>query len=115
MLFTAAAMVNYTHDGDTQSLTVIPWTEMILGPHDNRLYGINCPELATPEGKVARDFAKAWIAQHSPPGVIWPFLWEHHGYEKYGRWLGRLIAVDTKECLNDALISSKNAVVYLPK
>ncbi len=74
-----------------------------------RLYGINTPELPTPEGVAAKDFAISWLAHHAD------FRLEslRDKREKFGRYLGIIHPLDGGETLNDALIRSGNAVPYM--
>lgn len=76
-----------------------------------RLYGINCPEMSTDEGKVAKRFAQDWCLQHCPEGKFVLHTVKDKR-EKYGRYLGVIYAYDGA-CLNDDLVTSGNAVVYM--
>jgi micrococcal nuclease len=78
-----------------------------------RLYGINAPEMSTPEGKAAKEFAAQWFVQHSPDGK---FVLEtiKDRREKYGRYLGIVEALDGAN-LNNDMVSSGHAVAYFPK
>ena len=60
-----------------------------------RVAGVDCPELNTPEGKVARDFTAAWLTWE--PGTPCPFVIHTFkgaqsalgiGDGAFGRWLG---------------------------
>lgn len=82
-------------DGDTLLVTIdcgfrINVQSMV------RLAGVDCPELSTLEGVVARNFVMNWVIDR-PPLHTWPFVLVCHGYDrrdKYGRWLGDLITSD---------------------
>jgi endonuclease YncB( thermonuclease family) len=59
------------HDGDTVTLLV----ELDFGQRAEinvRVLGINAPELATPEGKVAQAWAQTWFGAAGPSR--WPYL-----------------------------------------
>lgn len=94
------------HDGDTVH------ADVDLGFHVHyrtkiRLAGINCPELVTPAGKVARDYTTAWFA--AATGVSVHVV----GPDKYGdRWDGTVTRDGDPVSLNDALLASGNAVKF---
>jgi endonuclease YncB( thermonuclease family) len=73
-----------------------------------RLYGVNAPELKTPEGKAARDFVK----QKMPIDTVVTVKTFKAPGDKYGRWLAKAFLPDGA-CLNDVLIREKLAVKYL--
>lgn len=78
-----------------------------------RVYGINAPEIATPEGKDAKAWAIAWFAQHCPEGK---FIIDtiKDSRDKYGRYLAVVTAADGA-VFNDDIISAGHAVPYFPK
>lgn len=105
------------HDGDTVHLDVDRDYED-HGHTTHRLWGINAPELATPEGKTALAFVQA-IA---PPGtdlIIASYQSKNQiptdgSQEKYGRWLAEIWIAATPDLptINDQLVSTGNAVPY---
>lgn len=79
-------------DGDTL-LTTIDAGFRIHVQSKVRLMGIDCPELSTLEGKLARDFVVKWaqVVGTLNNTTQWPFQLLCIGYDKrdkYGRWLG---------------------------
>jgi endonuclease YncB( thermonuclease family) len=82
-----------------------------------RLFGLNAPELKTPEGKIAQKY----LAQLIPIGQKVVILTERDKQEKYGRWLATIMkpmepsktasaaSVGPGMNVNLALISSGNA------
>ena len=99
------------HDGDTLHCGVDLGCDVSVNM-TIRLYGINAPELSTPEGKVAKTFVQQWFAYHCPTGgFILQTIKDRR--EKYGRYLGIVLSQDGGN-LNDDMVSSGNAVVYLP-
>jgi endonuclease YncB( thermonuclease family) len=79
-----------------------------------RFYGINAPELSTPEGKLAAQFVVDWFTANCPGGK---FLLRtiKNKREKYGRYLGIILSPDGSKNLNDDLVASGHAVTYFPK
>jgi len=74
-----------------------------------RLYGIDTPELPTPEGIAAKD----WLAGELTGRVVIRTLKDRR--EKYGRYLAIIFAHGTEaESANDALVRLGLARVYLP-
>jgi micrococcal nuclease len=101
-----SATVTRVIDGDTLELAVdVGFRFTHRGPF--RLYGINCPEMNTDEGKAARDWTVSWCGARST--VIAD---TYRNPEKYGRWLARILDPDSEECLNDALVEAGQAQVY---
>lgn len=101
------------HDGDTCTLDIDLGFSFWHLKQSVRLFGINAPELATPEGKTARQYASDYFGALDTLVVIRTLKDAH---EKYGRWLVKIWRADsvTGPSLNDLLVSSGNAVVYLP-
>lgn len=80
-------------DGDTL-LTTIDAGFRIHVQSKVRLLGIDCPELSTPEGKLARNFVVDWVNRWIGE---WPLTLSCTGYDKrdkYGRWLGDFLPTD---------------------
>lgn len=101
-----AATVTRVVDADTLCLSVdvgfgISHTLKV------RLLGINCPELNTPEGVVARSFVVSWLEQH---GAKIRLQTVKDKADSFGRYLA-YVSVDG-HCLNDELIAAGHAVEY---
>lgn len=77
-----------------------------------RFYGINAPEMSTPAGKTAKQYAADWFTAHGSKFVLQTVKDKR---EKYGRYLGLIVPVDGGTSLNDLMVSSGNAVTYFPK
>lgn len=73
-----------------------------------RLYGINAPELSTPEGRKARD----WLVDRLSTVEMLTITTEKDKREKYGRYLCTLW--DGELSINDQLVASGYAVEYKP-
>lgn len=104
-MYTYRASVIRVVDADTV------WLEVDLGfdvrRRDSfRLYGINAPEMSTPEGVAA----KAWLAKALPGDLI--VTTEKDRREKYGRYLATLWVGQVN--INQALVDAGHAVAYLP-
>jgi micrococcal nuclease len=109
-VYERTAVVTKIVDGDTLHTAVDLGCDTTLNM-TVRLYGINAPEMSTPEGVVAKQFAADWIAGRAADGFLIRTVKDHK--EKYGRYLADLLAADgTSLC--QALLDSGNAVVYLP-
>jgi micrococcal nuclease len=76
-----------------------------------RLYGVNAPERGTPAGPVATRFVQAWLAKHGP---TFELRTVKDSREKFGRYLADLVPADGTPSLCSALLTSANAVIYLP-
>ena len=118
-------------DADTQDYTCD------MGMHDSRtermrLLGINCPEVKGPTkvaGLIATDYARAWFAvaygidiSQMPQRQTkitftlpeWPFLIHtEKDPDNFGRYLALIWRICDGACLNDDLLSSGNAVVFV--
>lgn len=106
-MFEYQAEVIRVVDGDTV------WLNVDLGCDTYhrlsiRLYGINCPELHTPEGQVARDF----VLNILPPGKQLTLQTVKDKREKYGRYLGVLLVNEIN--LNQKLVELGLAKEYYP-
>lgn len=72
-----------------------------------RLFGLNAPEMSTPEGQAARE----WLAQKLGEGPL-VITTRKDRREKYGRYLA-ILWVDAAN-VNEAMIAAGHAVPYLP-
>lgn len=101
-------------DGDTLHLTIDCGLD-IKTKMTVRLYGLNCPEMSTKEGRAAKEFAEEWIRLNAPNyNVI--VVTHKDKREKYGRYLGDILADDSSQdspSLNEALLAAGHAVPYM--
>lgn len=98
-------------DGDTVFLQV-DLGFRTYGTYEFRLYGLNCPEMNTPEGQIAKRFTEDWFIKFGPAGQNARLLVDSYkNPEKYGRWLG-VVYVEGGESLNAELVRTGNAVRY---
>lgn len=96
------ALVRVT-DGDTMVVT-IDLGFRLSATMPIRLYGLNCPEKATPEGKLVKEWVTHWFAEHPTLSIT-----TLKDPEKYGRWLGTISSVPDGASLNRALLDSNMA------
>jgi endonuclease YncB( thermonuclease family) len=109
-MYEYAAELIELHDGDTLHAKVQLGLDISVNA-TIRFYGINAPELATQAGKDALVYGKQWFAIHCPAGVFTLRTIKDHR-EKYGRYLGIIVAPDLAN-MNDDMVSSGHAVVYM--
>lgn len=98
------------HDGDTITCVLdlgwrISYTSSI------RLYGINAPELSTPEGVAARDYVMSLLSPGDKVTVVSHKLLGNT--EKYGRVLASVMLSDGRD-LSTLLLAGGYAVAYNP-
>lgn len=78
-----------------------------------RLYGVDAPELPTPAGVAARDFAVAWLADTQS----WaPLRVTTYKADSFGRWLAEVYAATgepPEPHLTGALVAAGHAVFRL--
>lgn len=75
-------------DGDTMHVCVDLGMEVKVST-TIRIYGIDAPELKTPEGKKTKAVVEQWVAEHNGQIVVNTFKDRR---EKYGRYLGVISA-----------------------
>jgi micrococcal nuclease len=80
------AIVRSVTDGDTIHADVDLGFNIIMRNATIRLSGINCPEVKTPEGKVA----KTYLKERLPAGTELLLVSHKDETEKYGRILGTI-------------------------
>jgi micrococcal nuclease len=85
-MFEYHAVVTSVHDGDTLRADIDLGFGIWTRDQPIRVYGVDCPELTTDAGKLARDFAKTLLA----PGLKILMTTFRDKKEKYGRYMGRL-------------------------
>lgn len=99
-------VVSRVIDGDT----IVIALDLGFGIHQTglscRVYQINAPEMSTPEGKAARDYAVTLL----PVGASVTVL--SHGYDKYGgRYDGEIVMPDGRDFAT-LMIAAGHAVAY---
>jgi endonuclease YncB( thermonuclease family) len=72
-----AGVVDLVHDGDTVYVKLDVGFDLTVYARV-RVFAINAPEIATPEGKVAREFARGLLKPGDPVRVV------SYGWDKYG-------------------------------
>jgi endonuclease YncB( thermonuclease family) len=107
-MYEYAAWVTKVVDGDTFHVGIDLGLD-IATFQTVRFAGLNAPEMSTPEGKEVKAWVETWLAEHCPNGrFILRTVKDHR--EKYGRYLGTIVAPDGA-VLNDDLLSTGRAVV----
>jgi endonuclease YncB( thermonuclease family) len=79
-----------------------------------RFYGINAPEMSTPEGKVAAAWVQGWFTAHAPDGKF-ILKTTKDKREKFGRYLATVVSSDGLHNLNEEIVAAGMAVPYFPK
>lgn len=98
------AVVVNVHDGDTVTVTMDLGFGLDL-TLPCRIYGINAPELNTPEGKAARAYAQTLLPEGTKVMVA------SHGWDKYGgRFDGQIVRPDGSDFAT--LMLAGHAVPY---
>lgn len=72
-----------------------------------RLFGLNAPEMSTPEGEAAKAYVEGWIATWGPSLLL---VTSKDKREKYGRYLGTVYGGG--HCLNEDLLGEGHAHPY---
>lgn len=105
-MYTYTCKILRVVDGDTLEVLIDLGFNAFL-KETIRLLGVNTPEVfgakASPEGKIASEYTKKWIADREGKGTFVYLSSKYNSREKYGRCLGVISFGD--ESLNDALIS----------
>lgn len=87
-------------DGDTFEV-VIDHGFGLASTRTVRIFGIQAPEIRTPEGKQSKEWAESWVGN---PMGNWPMqLVTHSLRDKYGRQLGDLIKPTGANYSNSAI------------
>ena len=108
-MYEYSAVIVRVVDGDTLHLDVNLGLDVYVKTIV-RLYGLNAPELSTAAGKVARQFVLDWVTSY---GAAVSIITVKDKREKYGRYLATVYSPSLLN-LNQMLLDSGNAVVYLP-
>lgn len=106
-MYEYSARVIRVVDGDTVHLEVDLGFD-VKRSDSFRFYGINAPEMKTPEGKVA----KAYLETLIKPGDEVVLRTRKDKREKYGRYLAQLAVAGID--VNANMIESGHAVAYVP-
>lgn len=98
-------------DGDTVRASIDLGFNVILTDMHIRIYGVDCPEKATIEGKAALAFTRDWIDQHwlREEKSVYVTI-QSHKRDKYGRILGTVFTDGS--VLADELKAHGHAVEY---
>lgn len=109
--WTVPGTVAKVHDGDTVLV------DLDLGWHVSlraavRVDGIAAPELSTPEGRLARDYAEHLLPQGAKVTVVSKRLLGTH--EKYGRVLADLTFISTAgaKSFAEAMLETEHAQAW---
>lgn len=98
------------HDGDTITCVLdLGWR--ISFTSSIRLYGINAPELSTPEGVAARNYVQSLLSPGDHVTVVSHKLLGNT--EKYGRVLASVTLPDGRD-LSTLMLGDGHAVAYNP-
>lgn len=90
MLYNYRATITGIHDGDTITVDIDLGFGVVMKAQRIRLYGINAPELNTPEGVAALTALKTVLSVGQTISV--ETKKQEGDKEKYGRWLGTVMA-----------------------
>ena len=116
------ATVTEVVDGDTIVIDLDLGFDIKFVNQKVRLLGIDTPESRTSDkvekvfGVASKDFVKKFIIECKNHVIIRTHISEgtdDNGREKFGRLLAEVINPDTKEVLNEQLISKNYAVKYM--
>lgn len=102
------AVVSKVIDGDTVDWH-IDFGMKIYHEIRTRLYGINAPEMRTPEGKAAKLYLELLVSREP---IIRLRTFKGDSKDKYGRYLGELITANGS--INEMMVEAGHAVVYFP-
>lgn len=105
------ALVTDVHDGDTITVLLDPGYER-GGEIDIRIYGINAPELNTPEGKKARDFLTSLLPLWTPVRIIPLKATTGEATRSFVRYVASVEMVQSSTLVDIAtlMVDSKNAI-----
>jgi micrococcal nuclease len=106
-MFEYKARVVRVVDADTLDV-IIDLGFNVLTNQRVRLLGINAAEKNTEMGKKAIDYVRFLL----PLGTTVILQSEKDKKEKFGRYLARVFFPESKECLNDVLVTKGLAVLY---
>lgn len=101
-------------DGDTLDVTI----DQGLHTHRTerlRLLGVNTPEVkgaTRPAGLAAAGYVTSWLGA-VPAGAEWPLIVRTAKSDTFGRWLATVWRSSDGACLNEALLTSGHATVFM--
>lgn len=110
-MFEYKAVVRSVHDGDSLRCDVDLGFGVWISDMALRLYGVDAPELGSPEGRAARD----WLRERLPVGKIVVVRTFKDATEKYGRMLAQVWERGpeyAESALNDQLLGAGHARPY---
>jgi micrococcal nuclease len=103
------AKIASVYDGDTLRADIDLGFGTWIARQNIRLYGIDAPELGTPDGLAARD----WLRNLLPVGTDIVLITYKDKGDKYGRYLGDIyLPPDLVTSLNQKLIDAGHARPY---
>jgi endonuclease YncB( thermonuclease family) len=103
------AVIRSIYDADTCRADIDLGFGIWTANQSIRLYGIDAPELGTPEGRVARDYLRTLM----PVGSTVLLRTHKDEAEKYGRWLGQIWLHDGDVLsINQQLVDTGHAKPY---
>ena len=111
------AKVTNVVDGDTIVVDIDLGFDVVLSNQNVRLLGVDTPESRTSDkiekvfGLASKDYAKAFIENCNKHVIIRTH--KSDDSEKIGRLLAEIIDPNTKEVLNESLVTDGYAVKYL--
>lgn len=111
------AKVTNVVDGDTIVVDIDLGFDVVLSNQNVRLLGVDTPESRTSDkiekvfGLATKDYAKAFIENCNKHVIIRTH--KSDDSEKFGRLLAEIIDPNTKEVLNESLVTDGYAVKYL--
>ena len=111
------AKVTNVVDGDTIVVDIDLGFNVVLANQSVRLLGVDTPESRTSDkiekvfGLASKDYTKSFIENSKKYVIIRTH--KSDDSEKFGRILGEIINPESKEVLNDLLVSDGYAVKYL--
>jgi endonuclease YncB( thermonuclease family) len=100
------AITEDVHDGDTYHLRIDLGFRVAISIA-GRLRAVNCPELNTPEGKVARDYVKQLLI--TPVGPTPLVVSSYKDEQSFARWVVN-VWLPGDENLGDLLVEAGHAV-----
>jgi endonuclease YncB( thermonuclease family) len=98
-------VVDLVHDGDTVNVKLDVGFDLTVYTRI-RVDGINAPELSTPEGKAARDFARTLLAVGDTVHVL------SYGWDKYGGRIDGSITLPDARDFAKAMLDAGHAKPY---
>jgi micrococcal nuclease len=117
-LYTYRARVLRVVDGDTIEVDIDLGYGVLLGKRLLRLSGIDCPEIKTQAGLLAKEATVKWMVENTTTKKLLTNTSSYVTFQslsdkpdKYGRILAKVIGKDG-ETLNDYLVKVGHAVPY---